>query len=617
MPHWRRISGALLLGLIGLAFNAAALVLLAAMTQAVMATAGLDIGLSASGTSGEPPPLSVDMSHWYDYLSQLLNSWLTTRGIPWTLAVLAGVYLAVMALYTLSNLGTIYLLWATRCLAANQMVRDLFSHISYLSMDFFDRSRVGELNSRVAFDTQKYANQLYQITFIVLTSLPVAVFYWIALLRTNIHLSMAAAVAFGMSYLVVQKFGVRGREEVIKLGDMFASTEAVLQESFSGIALVKAYAAEKIQWRRLSGELDRTLHPAIRWGLLERGMRPVNRILQDIPGVLVLLFGAYLILSGQIGVSLLILFIYVMRQVRGPTIELIGGLYVAFQLAGGYATRINELRTTQSSVPNGRYLVSGFNDTLALEGVSFNYEASDVVLRDINLTIRKGEVVALVGRSGAGKSTITNMLLRFYDPTVGYVVLDGRDIRTFQQAQYRRLFGVVPQDTILFNDSVRNNIAYGLPQEVISEEQIVQAAKVAKAHDFITQLAEGYNTIVGDRGLRLSGGQRQRLAIARAVLRSPTILLLDEATSSLDSESELLVQEAINQLLEGRTAIVIAHRLSTIRNADRVVVMEAGRIVEIGSHDELLAKDGIYRRLYEAQYRQNTTEVTEAGSVHS
>jgi subfamily B ATP-binding cassette protein MsbA len=173
------------------------------------------------------------------------------------------------------------------------------------------------------------------------------------------------------------------------------------------------------------------------------------------------------------------------------------------------------------------------------------------------------------------------------------------------------------QDTILFNDSVRNNIAYGLPQEVISEEQIVQAAKVAKAHDFITQLAEGYNTIVGDRGLRLSGGQRQRLAIARAVLRSPTILLLDEATSSLDSESELLVQEAINQLLEGRTAIVIAHRLSTIRNADRVVVMEAGRIVEIGSHDELLAKDGIYRRLYEAQYRQNTTEVTEAGSVHS
>jgi subfamily B ATP-binding cassette protein MsbA len=329
--------------------------------------------------------------------------------------------------------------------------------------------------------------------------------------------------------------------------------------------------------------------------------------LQDVPAMLVLLYGAYLILSGRIDTASFILLVYLLRQVRRPTIDLVTRLYLAYQLAEGYSHRLDALWTERPSVPDGQGLVADIETSLVLENVTFRYEAqgTETTLDGIDLTIPNGEVVALVGPSGAGKSTLVSLLLRFYDPVNGKVSLDGRDIREFQIASYRALFGVVTQETILFHDSVRNNIAYGLPPEAVTGEEVEAAARVANAHDFIAELPQGYDTVVGDRGLRLSGGQRQRLAIARAVLRNPSILLFDEATSSLDSESELLVQEAIERLLSGRTAVVIAHRLSTIRNADRIVVMEAGRIVETGTHDQLLARGGTYRRLYESQHLQD------------
>lgn len=602
LPHGKRISAAILLSLAGLVLNASALTLLAAITQTVASAAGLDTGLAPEVASASPSPTNFDIVAWYDYLSSVLNLWLETRGLLWTLGILAGMYLVAIVLYTLSEIGVEYMVWSVRGLAAQRYMRDLFAHLIGLSMDFFNRSKAGELSSRITHDVERYMDELGKIAKILLTSLPLAIFYWVALIRTNAELTLAAVVAFGSSYFLVQTIGRVARNTAVKLGDATAGIEATLQESFSGVTLVKAYGSEKVQLDRLDTALANSLRPMILDRVITRVTRPINRLLQDVPAVSVLLFGAFLILSGRLQISTLILVVYLMRQVRGPTTDLIGGLYFAFQIGTGFAHRIQELQAHQPSVLDGQKTITSFGRTLDLDEVSFTYEASDVVLESVSLTIEKGEVVALVGPSGAGKSTLVSLLLRFYDPISGQIKLDGQDISAYQLASYRQLFGVVTQETILFNDSVSNNIAYAMPAGAVTPEEIEEAARIANAHEFITELPDGYETIVGDRGLRLSGGQRQRLALARAVLRDPEILILDEATSSLDSVSELLVQEAIERLLTGRTAVVVAHRLSTIRNATRIVVMDQGRIVETGTHESLLANGGLYRLLYESQY---------------
>jgi subfamily B ATP-binding cassette protein MsbA len=267
---------------------------------------------------------------------------------------------------------------------------------------------------------------------------------------------------------------------------------------------------------------------------------------------------------------------------------------------------------TELMTDNGTRRVDGFHETVTFDRVSFAYE-SEPVLVDIDFTARKGEVVALVGPSGAGKSTLVDLIPRFYDPTAGRILVDGLNTREIQLSSLRSLTGIVSQDTVLFNDSVRNNIAYGAAHR-FTDAQIIAAAKAANAHGFVSELPQGYDTVLGERGTRLSGGQRQRIAIARALLIDPPILILDEATSALDTESERLVQEAIDRLLAGRTVFVIAHRLSTVIHADQILVLERGRIVERGTHQELLARRGAYFRLYSMQFRDESVEGTPAAA---
>jgi subfamily B ATP-binding cassette protein MsbA len=307
--------------------------------------------------------------------------------------------------------------------------------------------------------------------------------------------------------------------------------------------------------------------------------------------------GSRLVAAGQLTQEGLLMFLGVTVLMFASAVT-VGNAVMGVHEASVASERIMELLEERPGVVNGRRSAPGFARSLSLAGVSFTY-GDEFMLRDINLELSEGSRLAIVGPSGSGKSTLLDLLLRLYDPTAGRIELDGADIREFELSSYRQLFGVVSQESLLFNDTVRNNIAYGRPE--LSWEAIVEAARIAHAHDFIEQLPQGYDTLVGDRGIRLSGGQRQRIAIARAIVSRPRILVLDEATSSLDSESERQVQQALESASRGLTTLIVAHRLSTVQAADTIVVLEGGRIVEYGSHTELLTQNGLYRHLYDMQ----------------
>jgi subfamily B ATP-binding cassette protein MsbA len=370
---------------------------------------------------------------------------------------------------------------------------------------------------------------------------------------------------------------------------------------------------EEHEQERFAQENERSFAAGMRSAKLMALVWPVAEVLLVSGMLVVVWYGSREVMGGRLTPGELVGFLGYIGMISQPVNSLVRA-FGAWQQALGAADRIFELLDADSLVkdpPDPRVLPK-VEGRVTYENVSFAYVPDHPVLEDINLMVEPGEIVALVGPSGAGKTSMVNLLPRFYDPTTGVVRLDGVDLRELSLKDLRQRIGLVPQETILFGVSVRENIRYG--RFDARDEEIENAAQVANAHDFILGLPDGYDTIIGERGATLSGGQRQRLAIARAVLRSPRLLILDEATSALDTESELLVQEALSRLMQGRTTFIIAHRLSTIRNAHRILVMDGGRIVESGSHTELIKQDGLYRRLYEAQFhKEDMLASTESG----
>ncbi len=474
----------------------------------------------------------------------------------------------------------------------------VFSRTLGLHLGFFSNERKGNLMSRITSDVQEVENSIANTLSAASKEVFLLVGYVVALLSISVKLTLFAIVVIPISGGFIATLVRRMKRDAQEGQQRLSSLISLLDETFGGMRVVKGFVAEGFILDKFRRE-NEGYRDAIK-SLANR--RELASPFSEVMGVAVvagiLLYGGSLVLSGQsdLTAAQFIAYIAIFSQVTRPAKD-ISNAFSGSQRGLASGERVIELIDTESAIQDstGAVTLRGFTDRISVQNVSFAYNTDTPVLRDISFDLEKGKTIALVGSSGGGKSTIADLIPRFYDPTAGRILIDGVDLRDCTMASLRTQMGIVTQESILFNDTIFNNIAFGSPA---TEADIMEAARIANAHEFITAQPNGYQTIIGDRGGKLSGGQRQRISIARAILKNPPILILDEATSALDTESEKLVQEALTRLMANRTTLVIAHRLSTIQHADEILVVNQGRIVERGRHDELLSLDeGFYRRL--------------------
>jgi subfamily B ATP-binding cassette protein MsbA len=486
----------------------------------------------------------------------------------------------------------------------------VFDEVLKQGAEFFEAHSTGQLMSSIMNDVDKVQVATSQILADLLRQIFSAVFLLLVLFSRDWRLALACLVVLPAVMLPTMRMGKRIRRTSRGTQDRQAELNQILQETLSGHMVVKAFGAEEYESRRFHEAGRRLLRTNVRYVLQQGISSPVIDFVAALAIVLLVTYARIQIKGGSLTAGDFTSFIIALLMLLEPLKRLVG-IYNIFQQALGASQKVFEYldhKETIADAPAAAALKS-FSQSIIFDNVSFHYPGSPGGFRfaGLNLAVKAGEVVALVGPSGGGKTTIANLVPRFYDATAGTVTIDGRDVRSLTLSSLRAQIGIVAQDTFLFNDTVANNIAYG--RSGVPAEAIRAAAETALAGDFIERLPNGYHTVIGDRGLKLSGGQRQRIAIARALLKNAPILILDEATSHLDTESEMLVQKALANLMEHRTVIVIAHRLSTIRRADKIVVIEKGYIRETGTHEELVSHGGIYRRLHELQFVDAGTAV--------
>lgn len=521
------------------------------------------------------------------------------------MVALRNVVLVMFAAFLAKNLAS-YLYAYSTLVVEGRITRDIrntiYAHLLRLGFPFFQKTRSGQIIARVTADVDQMRSLVTSNLSRALAAALQVTFYLTALLLLSWKLALVAMLSLPPMLLLWGRFRKRLHAGVMHLLDVGGDLSARIQETVGGIRLVKVSGAEAWENERFR-ELTRRHYKAMvrneRW---RQFFPPATEMIIATSVLGILWYGSYLVLAeGSLGAPAFLAFLALAMRLMQP-IKALGSFPSTVQPGLAAGERAFQLLDTAPEIDErpDALPVAGFRDALRFENVTFAYGEGEPVLRDVNLKIRPGDVVALVGPSGAGKSTLADFVPRFHDPTQGRVTLDGVDLRELRLPELRNLFGIVTQETILFHDTVRANIAYGRPHATPGE--VEAAARAAHAHGFVAALPEGYDTVLGERGVRLSGGQRQRIAIARALLRQPPFLVLDEATSALDTESERAVQLAVDELMRDHTVLVIAHRLSTVRRADRIVVMDEGRIVQCGTHEELLAEGGLYHRLYRMQF---------------
>ena len=538
------------------------------------------------------------LTDWLSYIyTQIFGAEFTMTRV---LALLGVVVVSVNMLSNLFRYLSAYTVECMRTTTLQRMRNYMFDNIIDMNVGYFSEQRKGDIISRITSDVMA-------VQFCITNTLQVAfrepfliIGYLVLMLNISWELALFAVFFLPVVGIIIGGIVKRLRHPASRVQEQLGDMVSVLDESLSGIKIIKTYTATEYirsKFHQINAELSRLMLWMARRQQLAS---PMSEFLGIAAVAVVLVFGGSLVTKGTMSAAGFIAFIAAFSQITRPVRAFIDQFANINQgVAAG--ERIFEVIDAKSHIvdaPDAKPF-EGIKSKIEFKNISFSYDSSREILHDISFEINKGETVALVGASGGGKSTLSELMPRFYDPNSGQILIDGVPVTAFAQESLRARMSLVSQDTVLFNDTIYNNIALG--KQGATEQEIVAAAKIANAHDFIVSASEGYNTNIGDRGAKLSGGQRQRLSIARAVLKNPEFLILDEATSALDTESEQLVQQALTRMLKGRTSVVIAHRLSTIQNADKIIVIDEGRIAEQGTHSELIERKGIYAKLIEMQ----------------
>lgn len=489
------------------------------------------------------------------------------------------------------------------------VVRDLrnttYVHLQSLPMSFFKNEKTGNLISRLTNDVNVVQGSVSAVFLnMIREPLTICVFLGMAL-SISWRLTMFSFLVLPFSLAIISYIGLKLRKQSAILQANMSSITTTLHETISGVKIVKAFTMEKYEEDKFKRQTQGFFRLSLKMARMRNASSPITEFLSTFVGAVIIYYGGNLVLSQHgLKASEFLGFLFAIFQLMPPVKEL-SGVNNRIQESNAAADRIFEILDRVPDIKDAPQAssIGEFKNEISFEHVGFSYNDNpDPILKDISFKVKKGEIVAFVGSSGAGKTTLVDLIPRFFDPTEGAIRIDGQDIRELKIRDLRRLMGIVTQETVLFNESAGNNIAYGLDSCPL--DKIIEASKAANAHQFISELHLGYDSIVGEKGTKLSGGQRQRISIARAILKNPPIMILDEATSALDNESEVLVQEAIERLMKDRTTFVIAHRLSTIRNADRIIVLDHGRIVQQGRHQELIKDEsGVYHKLYSLQFK--------------